>query len=93
VDTIIGAAKGRPLRLDTSYLESLVKMSRESLGRGDYVAAAAYSNMAIQEAARISAILSNQETWLVVLISILMAGLIALIISLVFRRPKISGST
>ncbi|MDT7888113.1 MAG: hypothetical protein RQ885_03955 [Desulfurococcales archaeon] len=93
VDTIIGAAKGRPLRPDTSYLESLVKMSRESLGRGDYVAAAAYSNMAIQEAARISAILSNQETWLVVLISILMAGLIALIISLVFRRPKISGST
>jgi murein DD-endopeptidase MepM/ murein hydrolase activator NlpD len=78
----------RMFKPDTSYIENLLRISRESMNRGDYIAAVAYLNTAYQEALRLQKISSDTEAAFIVGIVVIAAGIISAAILLITGRRR-----
>ncbi len=78
----------RMFKPDTSYIENLLRISRESMNRGDYIAAVAYLNTAYQEALRLQKISSDTEATFIVGIVVIVAGIVSATILLITGRRR-----
>jgi len=74
------------IKPDTTYIEGLLASARDTLNNGDYITSVSLSNMAVQETLRLLKIASDQETYLVVGIAVVIAAAISAMLLLLTRR-------